>query len=124
MERVEGGCPRGGEEEGGGSGKKGWKVGAAATTRRRGGRLGLGRRGAPIHRIEIKGSNTLFHLSSRPQRKKMPKDLLFPYGMPPETPNPNATEHERKEKKKFNFFFRKLGYHKLLLNLFELCFNT
>jgi hypothetical protein len=31
--------------------------------------------------------------------------------MPPETPNPNATEHERKEKKKFNFFFRKLGYH-------------
>jgi hypothetical protein len=31
--------------------------------------------------------------------------------MPPETSNPNATEHERKEKKKFNFFFRKLGYH-------------
>jgi hypothetical protein len=24
--------------------------------------------------------------------------------MPPETPNPNATKHERKEKKKFNFF--------------------
>jgi hypothetical protein len=24
--------------------------------------------------------------------------------MPPETPNPNATENERKEKKKFNFF--------------------
>jgi hypothetical protein len=24
--------------------------------------------------------------------------------MPPETPNPNATEHERKEKKKFNLF--------------------
>jgi hypothetical protein len=43
----------------------------------------------------------------------MPKDLLFPWGMPPETPNPNATEHERKEKKKFNFFFRKLGYHTL-----------
>jgi hypothetical protein len=34
----------------------------------------------------------------------MPKDLLFPWGMPPETPNPNATENERKEKKKFNFF--------------------
>jgi hypothetical protein len=31
--------------------------------------------------------------------------------MPPETPNPNATEHERNEKKKFNFFFRKLGDH-------------
>jgi hypothetical protein len=43
----------------------------------------------------------------------MPKDLLFPCGMPPETPNPNATEHERKKKKKFNFFFRKLGYHSL-----------
>jgi hypothetical protein len=79
------------------------KVGAAATIRRREGRLGLGR-GAPIHRIEIKGPNTLSHLSSRPQQKKMPKDLLFPWGMPPETPNPNATEHERKEKKKFNFF--------------------
>jgi hypothetical protein len=24
--------------------------------------------------------------------------------MPPKTPNPNATEHERKDKKKFNFF--------------------
>jgi hypothetical protein len=24
--------------------------------------------------------------------------------MPPKTPNPNATEHERKEKRKFNFF--------------------
>jgi hypothetical protein len=24
--------------------------------------------------------------------------------MPPETPNPNATKHERKEKMKFNFF--------------------
>jgi hypothetical protein len=24
--------------------------------------------------------------------------------MPPETPNPNATEHKRKEKKKFNLF--------------------
>jgi hypothetical protein len=29
--------------------------------------------------------------------------------MPPETPNPNATEHERKEKKKFNFFSKKWG---------------
>jgi hypothetical protein len=35
--------------------------------------------------------------------------------MPPKTPNPNATEHERKEKKKFNFFFRKLGYHSVLV---------
>jgi hypothetical protein len=29
--------------------------------------------------------------------------------MPPETPNPNATEHERKEKKKFNFFSENWG---------------
>jgi hypothetical protein len=78
VERVEGGCPRGGEEEGGGRRPKGWKgCGAAATIVRRGGQLGLGR-GAPIHRIEIKGPDTLSHLSSRPQRKKMPKDLLFP----------------------------------------------
>jgi hypothetical protein len=31
-------------------------------------------------------------------------DLLFLWGMPPETPNPNDTEHKIKEKKKFNFF--------------------
>jgi hypothetical protein len=31
------------------------------------------------------------------------------WGMPPETPNPNATEHERKEKKKFNFFSENWG---------------
>jgi hypothetical protein len=29
--------------------------------------------------------------------------------MPPETPNPNATDHERKEKKKFNFFLENWG---------------
>jgi uncharacterized protein YqiB (DUF1249 family) len=29
--------------------------------------------------------------------------------MPPETPNPNATEHERKEKNKFNFFLENWG---------------
>jgi hypothetical protein len=39
------------------------RVGAAATIGRRGGRLGLGR-GAPICRIDIKGPNTLSHLSS------------------------------------------------------------
>jgi hypothetical protein len=39
----------------------------------------------------------------------MPKDLLFPWGMPPKTLNPNATEHERKEKKKFNFFSENWG---------------
>jgi hypothetical protein len=29
--------------------------------------------------------------------------------MPPKTPNPKATEHERKEKKKFNFFSENWG---------------
>jgi hypothetical protein len=63
VERVEGGCPRGGEEEGGVA-KGVERVGAAATLGRWGGcRLGLGR-GAPIHRIEIKGPNTLSDLSS------------------------------------------------------------
>jgi hypothetical protein len=33
--------------------------------------------------------------------------------MPPETPNPNAIEHQRKEKNKFNFFSKNLGYHKI-----------
>jgi hypothetical protein len=68
VERVEGGCKWGGEEEGG----------AAATIgERESARVGE-ERGAPIHRIEINGPNSLSHLSSRPQRKKMPKDLLFP----------------------------------------------
>ena len=67
MERVEGGCPRGGEKEGreGAAAKGVERVGAAATIGRRGGRLGLGR-GAPIHRIKIKDPNMLSHLSSRP----------------------------------------------------------
>jgi hypothetical protein len=29
--------------------------------------------------------------------------------MPPETPNPNATKHERKEKWKINFFSENWG---------------
>jgi hypothetical protein len=41
--------------------------------------------------------------------EKTLKDLLFHWGMPPKTPNPKATEHERKEKKKFNFFSENWG---------------
>jgi hypothetical protein len=66
MERIEGGCPRGGEEEGGGRRPKGW--GPAATIgRRRGGRLGLGRMG---------GS----HPSDRDQRPEhaLPSELPTP----------------------------------------------
>jgi hypothetical protein len=63
MDRLEGGCPRGGEGEGGcprggEGGGGGTEVGYGE-----GGRLGLGRED-PIHRIEIKGPNTLSHLSS------------------------------------------------------------
>jgi hypothetical protein len=69
MERVEGGCPRGGEEEGGGVAKGVEKVGAAATIGRRGGgRLGLGRGGS--------------HPSDRDQRPEhaLPSELPTPVG--------------------------------------------
>jgi hypothetical protein len=92
MERVEGCCPRGGEEEGGSGCNKLW--------RGRGGRQGLGRRGgAPIHRIEINGPNSLSDLSSRPQRKKMPKDLLFPEEclLKLQTPMPQNNKKKKKE---------------------------
>jgi hypothetical protein len=65
VERVEGGCKWGGEEEGGGP-KGVERVGAAATIgekERGSARVGV-ERGAPIHRIEINGPNTLSHLSS------------------------------------------------------------
>jgi hypothetical protein len=109
MERVEGGFPRGGEEEGGGGGKGVERVGAAATIgRRRGGRLGLGRRGAPIHRIEIKGSNMLSHLSSQPQQKKCQKIYCFPEEclLKLQSPMPQ----DMKEKRKRNLTsFQKIG---------------
>ena len=108
MERVEGGCPRGGEEEGGATTKDVEKVRVAATLGRRGGgRLGLGR-GAPIHRIEIKGPNTLSHLSSRPQRKKCQKIYCFPEEclLKLQTPMPQ----NMKEKRKRNLTsFQKIG---------------
>jgi hypothetical protein len=79
VERVEGGCPRGGEEEGGGGGQRGGKGWGRLQQLGEGeGSARVGKEGAPIHRIKIKGPNTLSYLSSRPQRKKMPKDLLFP----------------------------------------------
>jgi hypothetical protein len=70
MERVGGGCQWGGEQEreGGGCNPIGEKEGAA--------RVGEDR-GAPIHRIEINGPNSLSPLSSRPQRKKCQKIYCF-----------------------------------------------
>jgi hypothetical protein len=80
VERVEGGCPRGGEEGGreGGDGQRGGKGGGGYNNWEERGSARVGEGGAPIHRIEIKGPNTLSHLSSRPQRKKMPKIYCFP----------------------------------------------
>jgi hypothetical protein len=40
-------------------------------------RVGEERGGAPIHRIEINGPNSLSPLSSQSPTEKMPKDLLF-----------------------------------------------
>jgi hypothetical protein len=74
------------------------RVGAAATIGRRGGgRLWLGR-GAPIHRIEIKGPNTLSHLSSRPQRKKCQNIYCFPEEclLKLQTPMPQNMKEKRK----------------------------
>jgi hypothetical protein len=70
MERVGGGCQWGGEQE---------REGAAATQLGRGrGAARVGEeRGAPIHRIEINGPNSLSPLSSQPQRKKCQKIYCF-----------------------------------------------
>jgi hypothetical protein len=93
-------------KEGGGDGQRGGKGGGRLQQlgRRRGGRLGLGRRGGLPSIGSRSVAQTHSPIWAPDPSEKMPKDLLFPWGMPPETPNPNATEHERKEKKKFNFF--------------------
>jgi hypothetical protein len=83
----------------GGGGQRGGKGGAAATNWEKGrGRLGLGRGGAPIHRIEIKGPNTLSHLSSLPQRKKCQKIYCFPEEclLKLQTPMPQNMKEKRK----------------------------
>jgi hypothetical protein len=98
-----GGGQRGGK---GGGGCNHWGVGEGSA------RVGE-EKGAPIHRIEINGPNLLSHLSSRPQRKKMPKDLLFPEEclLKLQTPMPQ----NMKEKRKRNLTsFQKIGvshYH-------------
>jgi hypothetical protein len=70
MERVGGGCQWGGEQE---------REGAAATQLGRGrGAARVGEeRGAPIHRIEINGPNSLSPFELPTPAEKMPKDLLF-----------------------------------------------
>jgi hypothetical protein len=69
-------------------------------------------RGAPIHRIEINGPNSLSHLSSRPQRKKCQKIYCFPEEclLKLQTPMPQ----NMKEKRKGNLTsFQKIGVHKI-----------
>ena len=70
----EGGGGEGGERGGGGRGGGGGKeVGGGG-----GGGARVGEeRGAPIHRIEINGPNSLIHLSSRPRQKKCQKIYCF-----------------------------------------------
>jgi hypothetical protein len=55
-------------------------------------------RGAPIHRIEINGTNSLSHLSSRPQRKKCQKIYCFPKEclLKLQTPMPQNMKEKRK----------------------------
>jgi hypothetical protein len=91
MERVEGGCKWGGEEEGG----------AAAT-------IGERERGSTRVGEERGGSHPSDRDQPDPSRKKCQKIYCFPEECLLKL-NPNATEHERKEKKKFNFFSENWG---------------
>jgi hypothetical protein len=78
-----------GREEGGPKGGRRWE----------GGRLGLG----------INGPNSLSSELPTPTEKCQ--------GMPPKTPDPNDTQHERKEKKKFNFFSKNWVSHSTPLKM-------
>jgi hypothetical protein len=70
MERVGGGCQWGGEQE-----REG-RLQPIGEKERGVARVGE-ERGAPIHRTEINGPNSLSLLSSRPQRKKCQKIYCF-----------------------------------------------
>jgi hypothetical protein len=71
-----------------------------------GGRLGLdGERGPPIHRMRINGSKrTLTSELPAPAKECQKRSTISLRYVPPKTPNPIGTEHERKRKNKFNFF--------------------
>jgi hypothetical protein len=98
VERVEGGFPRGGEEEGG----------AVAKGEKERGSAKVGKGGAPIHWIEIKGPNTLSHLRSPPQRKKCQRIYCFPVECLQKLQTPMA--QNMKEKRKRNLTsFQKIG---------------
>jgi hypothetical protein len=70
MERVGGGYQWGGEQEREGAAAINWGEGEGAA------RFGE-ERGAPIHRIEINGPNSLSPLSSRPSGKNVKRSTVF-----------------------------------------------
>jgi hypothetical protein len=76
VERVEGGCPRGGEEEGGGSGQRGGKGGGLQQLGGEGVGLGGGGGSHPSDRDQ-RAEHALPTELPTPA-EKMPKDLLFP----------------------------------------------
>jgi hypothetical protein len=60
----------------GGGGQRGGKGGGGCNNWEKGRGLARVGKGAPIHRIEIKGPNTLSHLSSRPQQKNAKRSTV------------------------------------------------
>jgi hypothetical protein len=102
MERVGGGYQWGEEEE-----REGWLQQIGEKER------GLARVGEERGRLPSTGSRSMAQTRSPiwapgPSGKNAKRSTVF-WGMRPKTPNPNATEHERKEKKKFNFFLENWG---------------
>jgi hypothetical protein len=76
VERVEGGCPRGGEEEGGGGGQRGGKVRGCHNWEERGPtRVGEG--GSHPSDRDQRAEHALPSELPTPT-EKMPKDLLLP----------------------------------------------
>jgi hypothetical protein len=53
---------------------------------------------------ESTAQNSLSHLSSRSQRKNVKKSTVSLRYVPPKTPNPNGTEHEKRGKRNSAFF--------------------
>jgi hypothetical protein len=83
---------RGAATKGGGNGGTAARIGEEER-----GRLGLGRRGGlPAIGCEINGPKLALSSELSAPAEKCQNDLLFLCGMPPKTPNPNDTEHERK----------------------------
>jgi hypothetical protein len=104
------GAAANGEEREGAAAKGVERVGVAATIRekeRGSARVGEERRLPSIRSRSM--AQTRSPIWAPDPSGKNAKRSTVSWGMPLETPNPNATEHERKEKKKFNFFSENWG---------------